>query len=228
MRLANILGRSTIVSDDGLIDVARASNGAFSTSVDRNIAQLDKLRGWYRSPYPMSPRRCRPATSTAILASGPVVVTPQQIFAVGLNYRHHAEEMGLTLPSVPMIFTKFVSSLCGPNDELPIPSETTDFEAELVVVIGASARDLTDDEGLSVVAATASDRIFPSARYRCAVIPPSFLWASRTATSRYWALVDDGGRDCQPQRASAFAAASTASRTKIPIPATRSSRWRKL
>jgi 2,4-diketo-3-deoxy-L-fuconate hydrolase len=152
MRLANILGRSTIVSDDGLIDVARASNGAFSASVDRNIAQLDKLRAWYRSASPSVTESLSPSDLYGDPRVGPVVVAPQQIFAVGLNYRHHAEEMGLTLPSVPMIFTKFVSSLCGPNDELPIPSETTDFEAELVVVIGATARDLKDDEGLSVVA----------------------------------------------------------------------------
>jgi 2-keto-4-pentenoate hydratase/2-oxohepta-3-ene-1,7-dioic acid hydratase in catechol pathway len=81
-----------------------------------------------------------------------VVTRPQQVFAVGLNYRHHAAEMHLALPKVPMIFTKFVSSLCGPNDELPVPSETTDFEAELVVVVGQTARDVSVKDALTLVA----------------------------------------------------------------------------
>lgn len=60
--------------------------------------------------------------------------------------------MKMTLPGEPMVFTKFVSSLCGPNDEVPVRGETTDFEAELVVVLGTSARDVTPDEALGAVA----------------------------------------------------------------------------
>jgi 2-keto-4-pentenoate hydratase/2-oxohepta-3-ene-1,7-dioic acid hydratase in catechol pathway len=81
-----------------------------------------------------------------------VVTSPQQIFAIGLNYRHHALEMNLTLPSEPMVFTKFASSLCGPNDELPVRGATTDFEAELVVVIGKRSRDLAIGSALGAVA----------------------------------------------------------------------------
>ena len=96
---------------------------------------------------------------------GSVVVSPQQIFAVGLNYRHHAAEMNMTLPSEPMVFTKFVSSLCGPNEELPVRGETTDFEAELVIVIGTRARDISEEQALGVVAGYASDRT--SLNVRC-------------------------------------------------------------
>jgi 2,4-didehydro-3-deoxy-L-rhamnonate hydrolase len=152
MRIANLAGRATIVTDAGLIDLATSSDGAFSSSVDKCVNQLDKIRTWFinAAPKPMDLR-----TPSELLGNrdlGPVVVSPQQIFAVGLNYRHHAEEMGLSLPNEPMVFTKFVSSLCGPNDDVPIPSATTDFEAELVVVIGTKARDVSVDEALGVVA----------------------------------------------------------------------------
>lgn len=152
MRIANLSGRATIITDRGLIDVATASNGAFSASVDKNIARLDALCAWFASAQPAVTIEVSPEVLCGDSRLGPVVTNPQQILAVGLNYRHHAEEMKMVLPSEPMVFTKFVSSLCGPNDELPVRGETTDFEAELVVVVGARARDLSRDEALSAVA----------------------------------------------------------------------------
>ncbi len=140
MRIANLAGRATIVTDDGLIDLATASQGAFSSSVDKCVNQIDKIRTWFVNAAPTPTNLTTPSELLGDSRLGPVVVTPQQIFAVALNYRHHAEEMGLVLPSEPMVFTKFVSSLCGPNDDVPLPSATTDFEAELVVVIGSKAR----------------------------------------------------------------------------------------
>lgn len=152
MRIANLTGRATIVTDDGLIDLATASQGAFSSSVDKCVNQIDKIRTWFVNAAPTPTNLTTPSELLGDSRLGPVVVTPQQIFAVALNYRHHAEEMGLVLPSEPMVFTKFVSSLCGPNDDVPLPSATTDFEAELVVVIGSKARHVSVEEALDVVA----------------------------------------------------------------------------
>ncbi len=152
MRIANLSGRATVVTDHGLIDVAKASNGAFSASVDKNIARLDTLCAWFASAQPAVTSEVSPDELYGDSRLGPVVTNPQQILAVGLNYRHHAAEMKMVLPSEPMVFTKFVSSLCGPNDELPVRGETTDFEAELVVVIGTRARDLSRDDALGAVA----------------------------------------------------------------------------
>jgi 2-keto-4-pentenoate hydratase/2-oxohepta-3-ene-1,7-dioic acid hydratase in catechol pathway len=152
MRIANLAGRATIVTDGGLVDVATSSNGAFSSSVDKCVNQLDKVEAWFLSAAPKTIDLTTPGELYGDARLGPVVTAPQQIFAVGLNYRHHAEEMGLSLPSEPMVFTKFVSSLCGPNDELPVPSATTDFEAELVVVIGKKTRGVSVDRALDVVA----------------------------------------------------------------------------
>jgi len=152
MRIANLAGRATIVTDQGLIDVATQSNGAFSTSVDKCIRHLDKLQTWFHAAKPEITDPTTPGQLYGDARLGPVVTTPQQIFAVALNYRHHAEEMKLALPKQPTIFTKWASSLCGPNDVLPIPSETTDFEAELVVVLGATVREISLEDALTAVA----------------------------------------------------------------------------
>jgi 2-keto-4-pentenoate hydratase/2-oxohepta-3-ene-1,7-dioic acid hydratase in catechol pathway len=152
MRIANLAGRATIVTDDGLIDLASSSQGAFSASVDKCLTQLEWIGSWLASAVPAVTDATTPRELLGDARLGPVVTRPQQIFAVGLNYRHHAKEMKLPLPKVPMVFTKFVSSLCGPNAEVPVPSETTDFEAELVVVIGRASRDLDVKDALAAVA----------------------------------------------------------------------------
>ena len=84
----------------------------------------------------------------------PVVPRPGKVICVGLNYRAHVEESGRELPSYPVLFTKFASSLTGPFDPIPCPPESAaiDYEGELVVVIGERARRVSEDEAMSVVA----------------------------------------------------------------------------
>lgn len=72
-----------------------------------------------------------------VVRLGPPIVDPQKIICLGLNYRDHAEESGLTQPDVPMFFATFPNSLVGPTDEIvhPRAGEKVDYEAELAVVI---------------------------------------------------------------------------------------------
>ncbi len=65
-------------------------------------------------------------------------VVPEKILAIGLNYRSHADESELDVPSVPVVFAKFPSALIGDGEEIVIPREETrpDYEGELAVVIG--------------------------------------------------------------------------------------------
>jgi len=65
-------------------------------------------------------------------------VIPRKILAIGINYRSHAEESEVEVPSVPVVFAKYPSALIGPNQDIVIPREETrpDFEGELAVVIG--------------------------------------------------------------------------------------------
>lgn len=90
--------------------------------------------------------------STADLA--PVVPVPGKIICVGLNYRNHILEMGRELPRYPTVFAKFAEALIGPYDdiELPAVSQAIDWEAELAVIIGAEARNVSPEEATAAIA----------------------------------------------------------------------------
>lgn len=86
----------------------------------------------------------------------PVVPDPGKIICVGLNYRDHVIEMGSALPEHPTCFAKFTEVLIGANDDIHLPradvSVRNDWEAELCVVIGSSARNVRESEALDYVA----------------------------------------------------------------------------
>jgi len=98
------------------------------------------------------------------LASLPVVANPGRIavpwsgmskfICVGLNYADHAAESNLPVPAEPVLFTKQISALIGPNDPVVIPqgSVKTDWEVELGVVIGTKARYVSEADALKFVA----------------------------------------------------------------------------
>lgn len=75
-------------------------------------------------------------------------VIPTKIVCVGLNYRKHAEEMGLDLPHEPVIFLKPPTALNGPNGEIPVPSgvDAIDYEGELAVIIGRRTHKCSAEE----------------------------------------------------------------------------------
>jgi len=79
---------------------------------------------------------------------------PSKIVCVGLNYRDHALETGAQIPSEPVLFLKAPSALSGPNDDVIIPrqSQKTDWEVELGVVIGKTARYVEEGSALDYVA----------------------------------------------------------------------------
>ena len=81
-------------------------------------------------------------------------VGSRKIVAVGLNYKDHAIEAGLKIPSAPLCFAKFTSSLSGPFDPIQLPAEgaQVDFEGELGVIIGRKARRIAEDDALHHVA----------------------------------------------------------------------------
>ena len=74
--------------------------------------------------------------------------------AFGLNYRDHAAESGMALPQEPTMFSKWLSCLCGPNDDTVMPAEATklDWEVEIGMVIGRRARNVPQDGALDYVA----------------------------------------------------------------------------
>lgn len=85
---------------------------------------------------------------------GPCVAGTGKFICVGLNYADHAAESGMAVPPEPVIFMKATSAIVGPNDDLLIPrgSEKTDWEVELGVVIGKTAKYVSEADALDYVA----------------------------------------------------------------------------
>jgi 2,4-didehydro-3-deoxy-L-rhamnonate hydrolase len=145
MKLANRGGRAVLVLEGAIADVEEASGGRFG-------------------PDPMSVYDDWPAfaefasgvtTGTAPLVEaelGCPVPVPRQVFAIGLNYRSHAEESGMAVPSVPATFTKFPASLAGPFDDVELVGGTVDWEVELVAVIGTRADGVEEADAWAHVA----------------------------------------------------------------------------
>ena len=152
MRLANLNGRATLVTDEGLIDVEKASQGRFTSNTDELVAQLEELASWVDETSPEVTDLTTPAVLARDPGLGPVISQPRQVFAIGLNDRTHAHEMGLSNPTKPVVFTKFSSSVAGADATFLIPSPMTDWEYELVVVIGKRGRNVDVDEALGYVA----------------------------------------------------------------------------
>jgi 2,4-didehydro-3-deoxy-L-rhamnonate hydrolase len=145
MKIANVAGRAVLVRGDEIADVAEVSGGRFG-------------------PDPMSLFGDWPAfvgfAAGVTMSTGPLVEAhlrcpvpnPRQVFAIGLNYRAHAEESGMTAPDVPATFTKFPASLAGPYDDIEVAGDSIDWEVELVAVIGTRADRVAEADGWRHVA----------------------------------------------------------------------------
>lgn len=85
---------------------------------------------------------------------GPCVGQVGKFICIGLNYSDHAAESGMDVPPEPVIFAKATSAICGPNDNIEIPrnSTATDWEVELGVVIGKHTKYVSEAEALDHVA----------------------------------------------------------------------------
>ena len=85
---------------------------------------------------------------------GPCVAGVGKFICIGLNYSDHAAESNMPVPAEPILFMKATSAICGPNDGIVIPrgSQKTDWEVELGVIIGKTAKYITESEALSHVA----------------------------------------------------------------------------
>jgi 2-keto-4-pentenoate hydratase/2-oxohepta-3-ene-1,7-dioic acid hydratase in catechol pathway len=85
---------------------------------------------------------------------GVPVKNPGKFIAIGLNYADHAAESGMPIPKEPIVFTKAITSLCGPNDTVVIPkdSKKSDWEVELGIIIGTKAQYVDEITALDYVA----------------------------------------------------------------------------
>jgi 2,4-didehydro-3-deoxy-L-rhamnonate hydrolase len=148
MRFGNVGGRMQLVVGEGLVDVEEASGGRLPAGPVAALEQWDALVEWARSVDGAS----APSVPLADAALQGPVPRPRQVFGVGLNYRLHVAEGGRDLPAEPAVFTKFPSCISGPTSEIPVGSETVDWEVELVVALGRTAHRVDVDHAWDHVA----------------------------------------------------------------------------
>jgi 2-keto-4-pentenoate hydratase/2-oxohepta-3-ene-1,7-dioic acid hydratase in catechol pathway len=137
-----------VVMDDG----RRADVSSIISDYDGTFfsnGQLGKLRNIVRQSADLLPE----VTGDARI--GPPVARPSKILCVGMNYADHAKEFNdRATPKEPVLFMKATSALCGPNDNLVMPpgARKLDYEVELAVVIGRTARHVEPDAALDHIA----------------------------------------------------------------------------
>ncbi len=169
MRLVNQGRRLGIEVQNRFIDVAKRSEGRFSSDPMDAFAAWDELRSW------ASTQTAEESDPTIELAQlGPPVPTPTQVFAIGLNYKDHAAEAGLPLPESPMVFTKFPSCLVGPSAEVPLTSDRVDWEVEQVVVMGREANAVPASEAWDYVAGFCVGQDISDRKLQFSDKPPQF------------------------------------------------------
>lgn len=125
----------------------------------------------------------------------PLVASPAKILCVGLNYRSHVDETGRELPTYPVLFPKYASTLIGPQDDIEVPPEShqVDYEGELAVVIGRRGRRIPRDRALSHVLGytVANDVTMRDYQYRTHQWLQGKAW-DRSTPLGPWLVTPDG------------------------------------
>ena len=150
MRVANLRGRLALVTADGTraLDVCQASDGRFGSDPQQIYEQWGDFLSWASTADLSS------ATPFSARELGAPAPAPTQVFAIGLNYRAHAAESNFAVPDEPTVmFTKWPSCLTGPVTTVELPTGGhTDWEVELVVVIGRFGYRITENQAYEHVA----------------------------------------------------------------------------
>ena len=146
-----------IRTSEGVLDVKLAES-RFALGVPTNITDLLAGRGnvaALSSLVDKSTGKSDLFIAETAAAFGPCVTDPEKIVCIGLNYRAHIAEANEKLPPVPILFNKFNSSLNHHGGTIAVSKEKVakafDYEAELVIVIGKTARDVSEADALSYV-----------------------------------------------------------------------------
>ncbi len=144
-----------VVTERGLLDVAAAVE---ATRLDCP-ASADEVYALGTAALPALADLVEAADDPALylnesdLTYGPAVPNPGKILCIGLNYQKHAAETGAEPPAEPVLFSKFNNAIAAPNEGIPLQADWTrvDYESELGVVMGGTARNVAVDEALDYV-----------------------------------------------------------------------------
>ncbi len=147
-----------IKTDRGILDVRKAA-ATYGMSAPSTVDDLLR-RGNAGALAQLVQRACAAPDARALFVDetraefGPCITSPAKIVCIGLNYRRHAAETGLPIPPVPILFSKYNNALGHHRGTVyvsRVPAEQFDYEAELVIVMGRTARNVSAAEALSYV-----------------------------------------------------------------------------
>jgi 2,4-didehydro-3-deoxy-L-rhamnonate hydrolase len=179
LKLASIQGRAHFVigssNDFRVVDVEHSSKGSLPSDVMACFSVWQSLRAHAASLAKTDGVAC------SIEQLDCPVPQPRQLFAVGLNYKKHAEEMGSPLPTTPLTFAKFQSSINTPCGDVRLVGSTCDYESELVIVIGAGGINIAQSDAWQHIAGIAAGQDISDRTLQYSGVPPQFsLGKSRT------------------------------------------------
>ena len=149
--------RLGVATDAGVIDVAAAAAalGVSGAPASVEAAAADGAAGAALADVvaKAAGRSGAWLRDAASLTLGPAVPNPGKIVCVGLNYRKHAEESGMAIPAYPVLFSKFGNAIAAANEDVPLTDVGSeyDYEVELGVVMGRTARNVAEADALSHV-----------------------------------------------------------------------------
>ncbi len=169
VRFANVKGRASIVIGDRVADVERASKGKFTSDPMDAVRRWPSLLDWATGLLP--------GDTEAPLIDGDLgapVPRPLKVFGIGMNYRAHATEAGMPIPTAPVVFTKFPNCISGPFVDVELSSGHVDWEVELVVAIGKGGRGISEENALDHVAGFTVGQDISDRKAQFADTPPQF------------------------------------------------------
>ena len=167
-KLGSNSGRAIFIKDDKYYDVNTISNGDISSNSVEALSDTEKLSQLYinLSDY-------EPCGDIGDINLDPPII-PTNVFAVGLNYKKHAEESNLEIPPFPMIFTKHSTCISGPKSDICMKSDMVDYEAELVFVIGKGGKDISKEDAWDHVAGLCVGQDISDRPVQFHATPPQF------------------------------------------------------
>lgn len=149
----DVRARAGVLAGDRILDACDLMGGDADYGSVRTILGTGP-EGWARLADAADGSQVDAAIPLADVVLRAPIEDPDKIICLGLNYHDHANESGMAAPERPMLFAKYRNSLIGPTAEVVLPagSEAVDYEAELAVVIGRPAKDVSAADALDHVA----------------------------------------------------------------------------
>ena len=168
-RLACVGGRAALVQDDHYFDLETLSGGAVGSDPMEALASPDRLHELSTTLEAAEPTGV--VSETTLDAPVP---RPRNCYGIGLNYKAHADEASMDLPPAPMVFTKFPSCIVGPTADVEMRSDSVDYEAEIVAVIGTGGKDIAEQDAWKHVIGLSAGQDISDRPVQFASKPPHF------------------------------------------------------